>query len=109
MTPLTDRERKFYAYWAQRRNKHSLKIHFLLVSLRNGVIFCCFVLMMFLSGWYKRVPFLTLGEWISVLIGLVISVGVGTFFAVRYRIEQYEQEYQTIGYKLKKEQNQTKP
>lgn len=101
LSALTPQERLFYERWTKKRQHKQNFLHFLIIGLRNGFIFSALMLLSLMSGWYKRIPFLSLGDWVSLTIGMFLSVCISAILYCYYRLDQCEQEFKKITYKLR--------
>lgn len=101
LSVLTPQERLFYERWTKKRQHRQSFLNFLIIGLRNGFIFSALMLLSLMSGWYKRIPFLSLGDWVSLTIGMFLSVSISAILYCYYRLDQCEQEFKKISYKLR--------
>jgi len=108
---LTEREKKFVAYWEQHRNKEKKVFRQLLFGLPLGLLFVIPIVLNFSSGWYKRANMWARGHTddqsgtVLIVAGLIILVFIA-IFSKRHRWEMNEQTYRELLARDEKEKEQ---
>ncbi|MEO6313867.1 MAG: hypothetical protein ABIU63_11040 [Chitinophagaceae bacterium] len=108
---LTEREKKFVAYWKEHRDKEKKTFRQLLVGLPLGLVFVIPIILNFSSGWYKRANMWARGHaddssgTVLVIAALIILVFVA-IFSRRHRWDINEQNYRELQAKEAKEKDQ---
>ncbi len=109
---LSEREKKFVAYWKQHRDKEKRVFRQLLVGLPIGLIFVVPIILNFSSGWYKRANMWARGHaddnsaTVLIVAALIILVFIA-IFSKRHRWEMNEQTYRELQAKEDKEKDTT--
>ena len=105
---LTEREKKFVAYWEKHRDKEKRLFRQLLVGLPLGLLFVIPIILNFSSGWYKRANMWARGHaddssaTVLIIAGLIILVFIA-IFSKRHRWEMNEQTYRELLSKQEKD------
>jgi len=108
---LTEREKKFVAYWEQHRDKEKKVFRQLLFGLPLGLLFVVPIVLNFSSGWYKRANMWARGHaedssgTVLIVAGLIILVFIA-IFSKRHRWEMNEQTYRELLARDEKENQQ---
>lgn len=98
---LTDRDKKFIAYWELNRDKEKKVFRQLLVGLPLGLLFAVPIVINFSSGWYKRATMWARGHAddstgpVVVIAALIILVFVA-IFSKKHRWDMNEQAYREL-------------
>ncbi|MES2430884.1 MAG: hypothetical protein V4556_08090 [Bacteroidota bacterium] len=106
---ISEKEKKFMAYWEASRQKESTFLSKLLRGLPMAMIFSLpiilmvIVVMIFFPEWYMKMSGTSPGTFVTAIIAMLIVTIFYSFFRMHYKWEMNEQLYQELKAKEKKE------
>jgi len=105
---LTQREKDFIRYWEANRLRRKKVVRQFLIGIPAGLLLVIPIVINFASGWYKRADMEAHSSDfnpIVLLVALLLIVGFTAIFYQRHQWDQYEQHYQELRARLKKEES----
>lgn len=106
---LTSEELKFVEYWKKNRTNEKRLVRQFLVGLPLGLVFAIFILINFLSGWFKRANMTAFSNANPIVLVIAI-LAIVVFFAIFYKMHQWdlkEQQYLELLNKSKENKPKT--
>lgn len=103
---LTQRDKDFLLYWEANRLRRKKVVRQFLIGIPVGLLFVIPIFINFASGWYKRADMEAHSSDfnpIVLLVALLLIVGFTAIFYQRHKWDQYEQHYQELKARLRKE------
>jgi uncharacterized membrane protein len=109
---LTEREKRFMAYWKENRLREKKVFRQLLVGLPLGLLFAIPIVINFSSGWDKRATMWARGHaddntGVTIMVAALIILVFVAIFSKRYRWEMNEQAYRELEAKQGHEKDET--
>ena len=107
---LTQREKDFILYWEANRLRRKKIFRQFLIGIPIGLLFVIPIVINFSSGWYRRADMEANSPDFNpmvLFVALLLIVGFTAIFYQRHKWDQYEQHYQELKARLKKEGSAT--
>ncbi len=104
---LTRQESDFIDYWEKNRLRRKKTFRQFLVGIPIGLLFVIPIVINFSSGWYRRADMEANSADFNpavLLIALLLIVGFTAIFYQKHQWDQYEQRYQELLARRKREE-----
>ncbi len=102
---LTEKEKDFLVYWEANREVQKKSFKQYIKGLSSGLGISAAILILVISGWYKRAD-MEVNSKLSSVVFAIALLGIAVFMAwlhKNYQWEMMEQKYLELLYKQKKE------